>query len=486
MMRPVLIFLVMAFVAGCAARKPAPAVQPVPSAALVDVLPMIQQGCYRCLEEAFATASRQSQPGLAFEAASLLALRSKELGMPPDVWLERAAAIAGDDGVWTERLGMVRAVRPDLLSGDREAMAANPAEGTRIRALVPMWRETLSSGGGSREFRLYLETALVCGFAQSDDREAFVAGLGERLVPLLEYRAGLCGPTHVERLRPLAEAGFVDAEYALGRAAFDGEKDAEKAMRHLQTAAAAFPTSLSIGTSIGNIYVDWEEWRSAAAAFDGVLAVRANHPDALLGRTISVSRLGQYQDGIDTATRLIDGGTWYLGQAHYWRAWNYHGLKNYPDARVEVDRTKTLMFNANVFLLSGLVEWGLERRPTAETEFAEALRIDFGQCEAAFYLGGVRAEMRKASEGIAAFKQALQCYDLAIAVRRRLIDGIISGRGSEQAKARQVASQERAIADNEERKIQATRIIGDLERYLSSLQEPPPPQSPPTSRPVRR
>jgi tetratricopeptide (TPR) repeat protein len=492
-MRLILILVVIGLAAGCSARKPAPAV-PIPPVALIDVLPMIRSGCFRCLEEAFATATRQNQPDLAFEAASLLVLRSKELGMPPDVWLQRAAAIAGDDAVWTQMLAMVTAIRPDLLSGDREAMTANPGEITRIRGLIPQWRELLGSADGSPEFRQYLEIALVCGFAPTQQGEAFAAGLAERAgggvgggtAPLLEYRAGLCSPTQVDRLRPLAEAGFVDAEYALGRSALDGEKDAEKAMRHFQTAAAAFPTSLSIGTSIGNVYLDWEEWRSAAAAFDSVLAARANHPDALLGRTISVSRLGQYQDGIDTATRLIDGGTWYLGQAHYWRAWNYHGLKNYPQARIDVDRAKTLMFNANVFLLSGLVEWGLERRPTAEAEFAEALRLDFGQCEAAFYLGGVRAEMRKAPEGIAAFKQALQCYDLAIAVRRRLIEGIIGGRGSEPAKARQVASQERAIADNEERKIQAARIIGDLERYLSSLQPPPPVQSPPPSRPVRR
>lgn len=485
-MRLVPILAVMAILAGCATRKPAPVQQPVPRAPVVDVSALIQRGCFRCLEEAFETASNQNQPALAFEAASLLALRSKELGMPPDAWFQRAAAIVGDDAAWNAILRMVSAVPPDLLSGDREAMTANPAEGMRVRALLPMWRETLRSGGGSTEFRLYLETALVCANLPSEQRDAFVATLGERLVPLLAYRAGLCGPAHVDRLRPLAEAGFVDAEYALGRSALDGERDQERAMRHFQTAATAFPTSLSIGTSIGNIYLDWEEWQSAAAAFEAILAVRPVHPDALLGRTVSVSRLGRYQDGIDTATRLIEGGTWYLGQAHYWRAWNYNGLKNYASARVEADRAKTLMVNASVFLLSGLVDWGLERRPMAETEFSEALSMDFGQCEAAFYLGAVRTEMNKAPEGLAAFRQAIQCYDLAIAVRRKLIDDIIAGRGSEQAKMRQVAAQQRAIADSDERKVQATRLIGELERYLSSLQAPPPAQSLPPSRPVRR
>lgn len=485
-MRLIPILAVMAFLAGCATRKPAPVVQLPPRPPLVDVVALIRQGCYRCLEEAFAVASKQDQPQLAFEAASLLVLRSKELGMPPEAWLERARGIVGADGAWTQILQMVTAVPPDPLGGDREAMSANPAEGARTRALLPMWREALRSGGGSSEFRTYLEIALVCSYGTPNQRDPFVDALGDGLPPLLAYRAGVCSSRRVDRLGPLAAAGFVDAEYTLGRAALEGVKDEERAMRHFQTAAAAFPTSLSIGTSIGNIYVEWEEWQAATTVFDAVLAVRPAHPDALIGRTISVSRLGRYQDGIDTATRLIDGGTWYRGAAFYWRAWNYNALKNYTMARVEMDRTKTLMVNASVFLLSGLIDWALEARPVAEQEFQEALTMDFGQCEAAFYLGGVRAEMRKAPEGIAAFKQALQCYDLSIVVRRKLVEGIEAGPGSEQGKARQIRGHRRAITDSEERKVQATRIIGDLERYLASLKVPPLAPSPAPSRPARR
>jgi tetratricopeptide (TPR) repeat protein len=485
-MRLIPLLAVMAFLAGCATRKPAPVAQQPPARPpLVDVAALIRQGCYRCLEEAFAVAAQQQQSQLAFEAASLLVLRSKELGIPPDAWLERAHAMAGVDGAWTEILQMVAAVPPDPLGGDREAMSANPADGARIRALLPTWRDTLRGGGGSSEFRTYLETALVCSLGPPNQRDQFVDGLGDGLSPLLAYRAGLCSSHRVDRLRPLAEAGFVDAEYTLGRAALEGVKDEELALRHFQTAAAAFPTSLSIGTSIGNIHIEWEDWQAATTAFDAVLAVRPAHPDALIGRTISVSRMGRYQDGIDTATRLV-GGTWYLGQAFYWRAWNYHGLKNYTAARAEMDRTRTLMVNAQVFLLSGLIDWALEGRPLAEQEFQEALSMDFGQCEAAFYLGGVRAEMRKAPEGIAAFTQALQCYDLSITVRRKLIEGVEAGPGSERGKARQINGHRQAITDSEERKVQATRIVGDLERYLASLKVPPltPPPAPP--RPVRR
>ena len=430
-------------------------------------------------------ASTQEQPQLAFEAAALLALRSKELGIPAAPWMERATAIAGTDGTWTQLLEMVAAVQPDVFGGDRELMAANPAVVTRIRALLPLWRETLASGGASKEFRTYVEVALVCSYGAPGLALPFITSLGVGLVPLLEYRASLCGLADIARLRPLAEAGFVDAEYALGRGVLDVERDSELALRHFQAAATAFPESLSARTLIGNIYLEWEDWQAALTAFDAVLALRPGHPDALIGRTHSVSSLGRYQDGIDTATRLIEGGTWFLGQAHYWRAWNHNGLKNYPAARVEADRTRTLMVNAGVFLLSGLIDWSLEQREKAEQEFETALTMDFGQCEAAFYLGGVRAEMRKAVEGLAAFRQANQCYDLANVVRRKSIEAIAAGKASDQAKARQIGSHQRAITANDERKAQAARLIGQLDAYLNSLQAPPraPPPSP--SRPAR-
>lgn len=480
MRRVIPTLVLMACVAACASRRPAPVVTtPAPPVRTVDVAALIRQGCYRCLEEALAAAGAQAQPELAFEAAALLVLRSKELGIPPERWMERVTQLAGDDPTRTELRAIVAAVPPDPLSGDREAMSADPAARMRERTMVPKWRELLTAGGGTPEFRTYLELALVCSFGPSDQREAYLAGLGQRLVPLLEYRASLCGFVDLARMRAVAAAGFVDAEYALGRGAMEVENDFELALRHLQSATQAFPASLGAATLIGNIYIEWEEWQMAADAFDGVLADRPTHPDALLGRTQAVSRLGRYQDGIDTATRLL-GGTWFVGQAYYWRAWNYNGLKDYAAARVEADRAKTLMVNAPVFLLSGLIDWALERRPTAEGEFLEALKLDFGQCEAAFYMGAVRAELRKALEGIAAMRQATQCYDLAIAVRRRGIDSIRDGRGSESAKARQIAVQQRAIAANEERKGQAAKLIGQLEVYLTSLQAPPaaPPPSP--------
>src|SRR5262249_57620495 len=55
---------------------------------LVKAAALMRRGCYRCLESAFDAVVGRS-PEMTFEVAALLVLRSKELGLPPDLWLDR-------------------------------------------------------------------------------------------------------------------------------------------------------------------------------------------------------------------------------------------------------------------------------------------------------------------------------------------------------------------------------------------------------------
>ena len=105
----------------------------------------------------------------------------------------------------------------------------------------------------------------------------------------------------------------------------------------------------------------------------------------------SRSRSWVVPDAITTATTVIEGGQWMVGEAYYWRAWNQLRLGNLPMARREdADRALTQMANARVFVLSGVIEWRMRRLETAERDFQRAVTIDFGECEGAFDLGMVR------------------------------------------------------------------------------------------------
>ena len=88
MRRVLVLWAAVVMLTGCGARRPAAvATRPAPSAA-EGVERLIRQGCYRCLEQAFAEAEARGAATQAFEAAALLVLRSKELGSRPSPGLD--------------------------------------------------------------------------------------------------------------------------------------------------------------------------------------------------------------------------------------------------------------------------------------------------------------------------------------------------------------------------------------------------------------
>jgi tetratricopeptide (TPR) repeat protein len=474
------------FVAGlassCASRKVA-TVAPVAPPTTKDIEALIERGCFRCLTQALGLAKERGLRQLAFEAATLLTLRANELGMPKQAWLTQAVELADGDATRRLYLDMVAVVPPDPLSGQRDDLLAEAQLRNRSQTLLPMWRDMLGVATASRAFRQYLDLTLVCQVDTSRERVDRFNQLSAALadVPLLRYRAGTCNTRFTrDSIASLttvqaADPEFVDVDYPMGRFLLDNtdSQNQDEALRRFQSAAAAFPTSVSIALSIGNVYQSWEEWASALAAFDRTLALMPTHPDAQLGRTISLSQLARHQDAIDAATTLIAGGRWHLGQAFYWRAWNYYNLNENDRARADADRTRTLMVNSAVFLLSGLIEWKAPRLPSAEKEFEQSIAMDFGQCLGALYLGGVRTELSKDLEAIAALQQARQCYDLSIAVRRAAIEKINNGSGTPTSKARGVAREERVIADAERRREQAIKTIDALKlRQKQSSAQP--------------
>ncbi len=467
-MRRLALLVLLMTATGCAARAPVSRTQSPPSFDdAIDAL--IRRGCYMCLAEAYDKAQSQGIRLQAFEAATLLILRSKELGLPDEHWFERARTLAGTDATFTPYLDMVDAIPPDRLSENRDALF-DVRRRNRARTSLEMWRTYLREGNGSDAFRSYLDVSLICAFGTLKETPDSYTGTLDPVAttPLFQYAVGACDAVHGARLAALraAEPEFVDADYALGRYALEDpvNPNAEESLKRWESAAKAFPRSPAIATRIGNLFRMWEDWPPALAAFDAALAVAPTHPEATIGRAVSLSRLERSDEAIETATRLIDGGQWLLGEAYYWRAWNYLRLGNFQQARADADRARTLMSNSGVMVLSGVIEWRLGRLENAEKDFEGALAIDFGECEAAFDLGVVREQLGNPTDALAAFKQAGQCYDLSIAVRREAIDKIHQGPATDTLKARDSARHERVLADLTEQRREVTRIVGTMEK----------------------
>ena len=469
--RPALQLLILVtLIASCATKRQPDiaAARPAPPVT-VDVTGLIRHGCYHCLEQAFSEAETHGASTQAFEAAALLVIRSKELGLPVEPWLGRARMLATANPVLAPYVTMIDAIPPNPMSEDRDALFDVRAR-THARNSLAAWRESLDDGPTSNVFRMYLDVALVCGFGTLKANEQSFTGQldDDARAPIYQYRVGICDSVHAERLKTLraGDAEFAEADFALGRYALEDpiNPDQEQGLKYLQSAYAAFPRSPVIAVAIGNVYRRWEEWSNALAAYDAAIAISPGHPEALVGRTISLSHLARPQEAIASATVLIDAGQWHLGEAYYWRGWNQLRLEQHELARGDADRAKTLMSNAAVFVLSGVIEWRLQRLDTAEKEFESAITIDFGECEAALDLGIVRDERRRAAESLAAFQQARQCYELSIALRREAIAKVQSSPGTEATKARDTARHQRELTDLEGRREEAMRAIAVLDR----------------------
>jgi tetratricopeptide (TPR) repeat protein len=459
---------------GCGLPASAP-IAPAPAAQTrIDIQSLVERGCYQCLERAFREAVEEAPAGAlgsaqASEAAILLAARSKELGLPYESWLARAQAVLPPGPDWTDYIAIVRSLRIDPLSDDRDRILEETLADRATRETVAGWRADLAASAGSAAFRAYLELSLVCQ-NMVEDRASAIKAADERFhdVPLVSYRVGLCGPSQAARLLAVRETDpeFADADLALGRYALDipRQPDQEEALRRLTAARAAFPQSPAIVGSLGSLHEDREEWTDALEAYEATLALVPTHRDALLGRTVTLSRMNRFEDAIAAATHILDLGSWFTGEAYYWRAWNFYHLSRIEEARADTDRAKGLMHSAPVLVLSGMIEWHEHRLDTSETELQTALTIDAGQCEAAFLLGVVRGEQRQWAPGAAAFELAQRCYDLSVTLRRETIARITAGPGSEEGKSRQIARQQRVMNEEVQHRDDAADNAARLQR----------------------
>jgi tetratricopeptide (TPR) repeat protein len=457
--------------AACAARPPLP--PPVPAPPSVDVDGLVRQGCYRCLEDAFEAVKGRNTPQ-AFEIALLLAARAKELGLPHEPWLAEAQTSLPVAAEWATYLEIVTAQQVDPLSGDRDQLLAQTLQRQPTRADFDRWREALKAGPGSPLLRAYLELIAVCrtefgpGRAAPEERDAAVAVVIQQFggVPLVQYRAGLCGGAEFEQLTAVREAhaGFVDADLELGKRALQNRvpPDAVEALARLRSAKDAFPASPVVPVVIGDLHQTREEWPEALAEYEAALALVPTHRDALLGRTVSLSQLERYEEALATATTLIELRNWFIGPAYFWKAWNEYQLNRIQEARADADRAKPLMVNPALSVLSGMIEWKERRLESAEAEFQHAIELDFGQCDAAFYLGSVRWERRVWAESLAAFQHAVQCFELSVKLRREAIAKLTPTPELAALNARQIAAHEEAIGAAQKRGAEAQQNIGAL------------------------
>ena len=378
-----------------------------------------------------------------FETALLLGLREKELGLPAEAWIERARQLATpEDAALPDMASSVRWIAAG--SAPDYEPAGRPDADTRRD-----WVETLHET--PTRLHRYIELTLACPDSRGNALEGFDADS-----PLLLYRLGACGPAQRPHLDSAfaASARFVETGFFLARYetvnSRTGTATVTRALPLLIAAHDGIPESPTIAIALAAAWGARKELARALALYDDVLARLPQQRDALLGRASVLTYLEQPEEAIATATRLIELGTWYLGDAYYWRAWNRYITGQLAPAADDVVQGKTYQRSPDLLTLSGMIAYDQQRRQEARTDFTDALTGGNVNCPAHWYLGLIDVDERRWQQGMNAFALATSCYTTAVmAIQGEADDPELSAAALEQQqrdRARRLANAERQIA----------------------------------------
>ena len=455
--------LVVALAIGCAPKGPPPQlVSEVPKA---DAL--FRAGCYTCLKEALSIYQRNKVPQGIFDASLLIAIREKELGMPAlrlaPPMLPESASLAQDGSRASALLAAVELITGELSGFDPVQRAEiqrgrKPVEqdnATR-RALDPLFGKDIAA--------TYIALSIDCESPKLIET-VDIDGLTKQYEgsPLMQFRLSRCGrPAQAKHLATQRsnDPRWTDVLFWEARGAIAGAPggviDLSKVIALYGEGRAAFPASLALTMAWANANLSAEEFAQAQTGFDDVLSIFGEHRDALIGRVQALSYQMQHPDAVATATRVVDLGTWHLGDAYYWRAWNRYHLKEYEAAWADVENAIKGLANARVYMLAGLIAYERKELPTAIQRFDRAYEIDSSACDALWMSGLVSIDETQLGVAAPKFTKAMTCFiSVAASLRqnRTRVEEQIATRGTP-ATDRETRTMERFTrdADNAEEK----------------------------------
>jgi tetratricopeptide (TPR) repeat protein len=163
----------------------------------------------------------------------------------------------------------------------------------------------------------------------------------------------------------------------------------------------------------GNFHQTIGDCRTALGFYDETLAMRPNHENALLGRTVCLVYLNRQDEALATATQMIDMQAYNIADAYFWRAWVYHERHELPMARRDINLAKARASNNNIHRLAGIIEHDQDDLDIAEKDLNSAKSDSGGQqdCVARWYLALVAVKRERWADSAGHFEDAMRCYD---------------------------------------------------------------------------
>ena len=407
---------------------------------------LIRAGCFSCLRDALArldaAAVRHHSPDLAraaFSTAALLVVRARELGLPEGHFLERARFWSDHIKVssgqlppsaFFDALALIQGDTLGLPPAERERRAVEHRGRWTTDGSAPPARAALSPFVGDDVVAEYVALTLDCENGQTLTPRERDQVLARHPIPVIHFRLQVCAADE-EGLRSLLETDdrWVDTLAVRGRLAMARYPSPNliEAARLLGAAHREFARSDSISLALAAAQNALADHSSALALFDDVLTNQPGHPDALLGRLLSLSYLKRHVDAVAAATVLIDLGTEHVADAWYWRAWNRYQLQQLPDAWRDVTNATSSGGNASAYLLAGVIAYARQWPFTAIDRLHTAYAMDSTQCEAVWIEASVHVDRQDWRIAGGRFAIAVDCFGHAADEAKRQLNAAPTG-----------------------------------------------------------
>jgi tetratricopeptide (TPR) repeat protein len=457
--------LILVVAAGCASAP----IKKTDAASLVVADTRLLEGCYTCLLEArdifVRVAVGKARPLVVarlFETYVLIGMRERELAMDSSEAFAKARALTAElppTYAGAQYLEIAESLPPDFSGTPRTELSAYQRNALTPAGLAGL-KKGLAAGEASAPFRAYLSASLDCRLAparrdgQPGGRvtEADLSDIPAGTVPLVTYRLATCQILRSAVLEALLKEtpSFVEAGLFLSRQpTLNITATYVKNMRTwLMAAHAVFPRSPAVTYGLGTLSQTVGDCKTALRFYEDTIALKDRHEDAAMQRVVCLAHLGQFAPAIEAATRIIDRGYYNMPDAFYWRAWNHHRRIELPQARADIDRALTLLFNSRVLTLGGMIKYDQDDLVKAEADLTEAIRIDPSQCVAHWYLGLINFKKAAWPDTASRFGVCAACYEKSADDNVSRLDAMRKSDLDADFKATQIAGFEAVIKED--------------------------------------
>lgn len=427
-----IIFSLLLFLFSCCAIKQKPEVSPQMEAEYYTIIQkadaLYDRGCYVGLKQAYElykgalifTDFQEKTTEKLLKTAILLGLRERELGILQGTYFSKAEDIIATSPSVEKYSILLKAASTIPINtvgvvGEFDEEGQPPtASLDDVKANLERWAEVLKQKSTTEEIFAYVAIGFYPLFSNLIEEDLDIESIDQAFSssPLIWYRMAQQpwgNPIVLEKLA-MDDPQFHEVFFVLGQKALE-RRMLVMAERKFLRAYPEIPQSSTLVISLASIYFAFEELNRSLEFYEKTLELAPHHRDALLGKAMCLSYLGRYGEAMDVCKRIFSLGKYYLGESHYWLAWNLNETGRWEEAWDHIEAAKKyLNKNAEVLLLAGKIAFNQQRLEEAEKNLKESNKLDASIGDSFYYLGKIKNIQRDWLNAGAYFDSASSRY----------------------------------------------------------------------------